>query len=296
MRKHLFYTFLIIFVLTAVITLLGILGWVKIDDFYLKGLFAALLIELVGSVVAFYRKMEIPPDDLINTSNAPNSPETMPVGGNQIPEKTKIEILENRIKELEKIDLNGGKLGPNQTTIGIKGCYLRKNRFEYHNPLSVGKSSIRLVGGSLCKYASEISELPINNNRRIDMILLDPLERDLIQKWFEVIPDDENSYCNDVIFTLKTIKRFINKSQIDLRLTPYIPLATLTLIDDVKLIVEYSFHKFNVHDRIMIEIDPNSIVGRNYLDSYQTLFDSCRRLLTVKDFDDTIHEWESYIV
>ena len=59
MKKHLFYTFLTVFALTAVITLLGILKLgVSIDEFYLKGLFAALLIELVGAVIAIYRKTD----------------------------------------------------------------------------------------------------------------------------------------------------------------------------------------------------------------------------------------------
>ena len=55
MKNALFYTFLAIFAATAAVTLLGITGVVAIDDFYLKGLFGALLIELVGAVIALYR-------------------------------------------------------------------------------------------------------------------------------------------------------------------------------------------------------------------------------------------------
>jgi hypothetical protein len=58
MKRHLFYTFLIVFGLTAVITILGILNVVTIGEFYLKGLFSALLIELVGAVVGIYRKTD----------------------------------------------------------------------------------------------------------------------------------------------------------------------------------------------------------------------------------------------
>jgi len=55
MKNALFYTFLAIFVATAAVTLLGITGAVAIDDFYLKGLFGALLLELVGAVVGLYK-------------------------------------------------------------------------------------------------------------------------------------------------------------------------------------------------------------------------------------------------
>jgi len=55
MKSALFYTFLAIFVATAAVTLLGITGVVAIDDFYLKGLFGALLLELVGAVIGLYK-------------------------------------------------------------------------------------------------------------------------------------------------------------------------------------------------------------------------------------------------
>jgi hypothetical protein len=44
--------FLFIFLLTAIVTLLGITNHVPIPDFYLKGLFAALLLELIAIVIA----------------------------------------------------------------------------------------------------------------------------------------------------------------------------------------------------------------------------------------------------
>lgn len=55
MRRALFYAFLAIFVATAVVTLLGIIGVVAIDDFYLKGLFGALLLELVGAIIGLFK-------------------------------------------------------------------------------------------------------------------------------------------------------------------------------------------------------------------------------------------------
>ena len=55
MQKHLFYTFLIVFALTALVTLLGIMGLVTIGNFYLKGLYSAFLLQVAGSVVGIYR-------------------------------------------------------------------------------------------------------------------------------------------------------------------------------------------------------------------------------------------------
>jgi hypothetical protein len=55
MKKHLFYTFLSIFVATAVITLLGVVKVVDIEEGYLQVLFTSLIIELVGSVIGLYR-------------------------------------------------------------------------------------------------------------------------------------------------------------------------------------------------------------------------------------------------
>jgi len=56
MKKHLFYTFLFLFIATAVITLGGITRLIPIDEFYLKGLFVSLILELCGAVIFMYRK------------------------------------------------------------------------------------------------------------------------------------------------------------------------------------------------------------------------------------------------
>jgi len=58
MQRHLFYIFMAVFVATAAVTLLGITNAVTVDDFYLKGLFGALLIELVGCVIALFRRTD----------------------------------------------------------------------------------------------------------------------------------------------------------------------------------------------------------------------------------------------
>ena len=51
----LFYTFLIVFVATAVITLLGVIKKVSIREKYLNTLFFILLVQLVGSVIGLYK-------------------------------------------------------------------------------------------------------------------------------------------------------------------------------------------------------------------------------------------------
>ncbi|MEL4278647.1 hypothetical protein AAEH77_19120 [Shewanella xiamenensis] len=58
MKKHLFYTFLFLFIATAVITLGGITRLIPIDEFYLKGLFSSLILELCGAVIFIYRKAD----------------------------------------------------------------------------------------------------------------------------------------------------------------------------------------------------------------------------------------------
>ncbi len=58
MKKALFYTFLFVFGFTAIITLLGIIKVIQIDDEYQKKLFYALLVESVAPVVALFKKTE----------------------------------------------------------------------------------------------------------------------------------------------------------------------------------------------------------------------------------------------
>jgi hypothetical protein len=65
----LFWVFLLIFIATAVITLLGIIGKAKIPEGYLKKLFYALLLEVVGVIIALAKSTLTPtpptptPDD-----------------------------------------------------------------------------------------------------------------------------------------------------------------------------------------------------------------------------------------
>ena len=63
MKKHLFYTFLGIFVVTSVVTLLGVTGVVGIDSRYLAGLVTAFLVESAGATIALFRGAEFFKED-----------------------------------------------------------------------------------------------------------------------------------------------------------------------------------------------------------------------------------------
>jgi hypothetical protein len=55
MKEALFFSFLGIFVITAVVTLLGVAQRIRIERRYLNSLFAALLIELCGAVIGLFK-------------------------------------------------------------------------------------------------------------------------------------------------------------------------------------------------------------------------------------------------
>lgn len=55
MAKTLFYVFISIFCITALITLLGIIGYVDIKEGYLNKLFYSLIVEVIGGIVALFR-------------------------------------------------------------------------------------------------------------------------------------------------------------------------------------------------------------------------------------------------
>lgn len=55
MKTHLFYTFLVIFAATALITLLGVTNVIPIREGYLTALVGAFLIELAGAVIAIFK-------------------------------------------------------------------------------------------------------------------------------------------------------------------------------------------------------------------------------------------------
>jgi len=58
MKRHLFYTFLGIFLATSIVTLLGVIGAINIASGYLTSLVAAFLIELAGAVIAIFQRAD----------------------------------------------------------------------------------------------------------------------------------------------------------------------------------------------------------------------------------------------
>src|SRR5215467_2245555 len=58
MKQALFWTFLVVFVATALVTLFGLVGVLSIKEEYLNKLFYLLLIEAITPVVALFRKTD----------------------------------------------------------------------------------------------------------------------------------------------------------------------------------------------------------------------------------------------
>ena len=58
----LFIVFIVIFVCTAIITLLGIIGWVKIEKGFLNKLFYCLIVELIGAVIGLFYTTFLTPE------------------------------------------------------------------------------------------------------------------------------------------------------------------------------------------------------------------------------------------
>jgi hypothetical protein len=67
LRAALFFVILAIFAATATITLLGVIGQIQIVGNYLGALFTALILELVGAVIAMFRAARFFEDDLPST-------------------------------------------------------------------------------------------------------------------------------------------------------------------------------------------------------------------------------------
>lgn len=72
-KNILFIVLISLFVLTAAITLLGVLKIIVIDDFYLKGLFAAFLLELAATVFTIATKGNILEESAPKKSEAPKT-------------------------------------------------------------------------------------------------------------------------------------------------------------------------------------------------------------------------------
>lgn len=63
MKRHLFYTFLYMFIATCVVTLLGATHVISMDEWCLKSLLVAFLLALAGAVVALFKGAKFFADD-----------------------------------------------------------------------------------------------------------------------------------------------------------------------------------------------------------------------------------------
>jgi len=63
----LFVAFLLIFLATAVVVILSLIGVVSVDENYEKALFGALILEVIGCIITFWRQL--------NTSSFSNPPD-----------------------------------------------------------------------------------------------------------------------------------------------------------------------------------------------------------------------------
>jgi len=68
----LFFALLVLFIITIVITLLGVTKVIEIDEFYLKGLFGSFLIELAAVVFNIVKKGNLL-EDAKNESKTPSN-------------------------------------------------------------------------------------------------------------------------------------------------------------------------------------------------------------------------------
>ena len=71
MKIALFYSFLAIFVVTSIVTLLGVVKFVEIDEQHLNKLVIAFLIELAGAVILVYKKADFFIEDKLDKDTNP---------------------------------------------------------------------------------------------------------------------------------------------------------------------------------------------------------------------------------
>src|SRR5205085_9045536 len=58
MKKHLFYTVLAVFIVTSLVTLMGVTGCIVIPEKYLDKLIWAFLVQLAAAVFSLFRKAD----------------------------------------------------------------------------------------------------------------------------------------------------------------------------------------------------------------------------------------------
>ncbi|MDO8933210.1 MAG: nucleotide-binding protein [Rhodocyclaceae bacterium] len=170
--------------------------------------------------------------------------------------------------------------------LGIRDCHLRSNRLSNHIPLARAKSRVYLLGATLVKYAVEIQEVAAPYVANFRVILPDPRETTLVNKWLEVSPSSRAEYFRDLGYTLQVLKSRHMDLGIQFRLTDKLLLSSLTLVDDTRMTVEQRFYGFEAKDRVMIDIDPQSSVGKRYINGFEGLFEQSRPVVGAQDFDE----------
>ncbi|WP_161808455.1 TIR domain-containing protein, partial [Methyloglobulus morosus] len=137
---------------------------------------------------------------------------------------------------LRKIESLGKRKQSDETAleVGIRSCYFRSKRTSFHLPLAKAVERVYLLGASLVKFAVEIQELDSLTAHDFKVILPDPLEINLIEKWIETSPSSRSEYVGDIMYTLQTIRNCHQALNIQLRLSTQLLLSTMTLIDDKK--------------------------------------------------------------
>jgi hypothetical protein len=105
MKWILFGTFILIFIATATITLLGVINKLQVKDGYLKALFTALIIEVVGAIVSMYNGTTFFPEE--KSILIANLPVQLQASSSEISlEKISYILNENESNQIESSSLN----------------------------------------------------------------------------------------------------------------------------------------------------------------------------------------------
>lgn len=145
MEQILFFTFLAIFVLTAIIALLSLPGWIKIHDKYRKKLFTCLILEVIACIVFLF-------SDLLLNNNV----------------KKKVEKLQTEYFLMEK---NTGRLYRVSVTPKKEGIHEEEQEIIKKNEYSLEMDGVK----------KESFKITLNNdNKKQEIhgkILLSEIER-----------------------------------------------------------------------------------------------------------------------
>ena len=196
------------------------------------------------------------------------------------------------LKQIEQLGVNT-KYSKALFEEGIKSGYFRKRRASFHTPLINATERIYLLGATNVKFAPEIQEMTLRNDIDFHIILPDPEETVLFNKWLEISPASRDTYITDILFTLRVLRNRYQELNIQLHLNRNILLSSMFLIDNNKITIENRFYGFDVKDRLIFEIDPFSEVGKLYIKGFQILFKNSLPIDNNDKYDALITKWEN---